>query len=93
MWTEQRLKKYREKAEISRFKPFEHEIRWHGYKMATFFSYSENDLYISIWHNDEISREEYDEWRYRYPELDTSQHWANTPSKEISDYLIKKSEK
>lgn len=35
MWTEQRLKKYREKAEISRFKPFEHEIRWHGYKMAT----------------------------------------------------------
>lgn len=36
MWTEQRLKKYREKAEISRFKPFEHEIRWHGYKMVTF---------------------------------------------------------
>ena len=35
MWTEQRLKKYREKAEISRFKPFEHEIRWRGYKMAT----------------------------------------------------------
>lgn len=35
MWTEQRLKKYREKAEISRFKPFEHEIRWHGYKMVT----------------------------------------------------------
>lgn len=34
MWTEQRLKKYREKAEISRFKPFEHEIRWRGYKMA-----------------------------------------------------------
>ncbi|MFG6343167.1 MAG: hypothetical protein K1W35_05155, partial [Lachnospiraceae bacterium] len=32
---EQRLKKYREKAEISRFKPFEHEIRWRGYKMAT----------------------------------------------------------
>lgn len=43
--------------------------------------------------NDEISREEYDEWRYRYPELDTSQHWARTPSKEISDYLIKKSGK
>ena len=43
--------------------------------------------------NDEISREEYDEWRYRYPELDTSQHWAKTPSQEISDYLIKKSEK
>lgn len=36
MWTEQRLKKYREKAEISRFKPFEHEIRWRGYTMAAF---------------------------------------------------------
>ena len=35
MWTEQRLKKYREKAEISRFKPFAHGIRWRGYKMAT----------------------------------------------------------
>lgn len=40
MWTEQRLKKYREKAEISRFKPFEHEIRWHGYKIAAFFHIS-----------------------------------------------------
>ncbi len=38
MWTEQRSKKYREKAEISRFKPFEHEIRWRGYKMATVVS-------------------------------------------------------
>ena len=35
MWTEQRLKKYREKAEISRFKPFEHEIRWRGNILAT----------------------------------------------------------
>ena len=35
MWTEQRLKKYREKAEISRFKPFAHGIRWRGYTMAT----------------------------------------------------------
>ena len=43
--------------------------------------------------NGEISREEYDEWRYRYPELDTSHHWAKTPSKEMNDYLIKKLEK
>ena len=43
--------------------------------------------------NSEISREEYDEWRYLYPELETSHHWAKTPSKEMSDYLIKKSEK
>lgn len=43
--------------------------------------------------NGEISKEEYDEWRYRYPELDTSQHWAKTPSQEMSDYLVKKFEK
>lgn len=39
--------------------------------------------------NGEISREEYGEWRYRYPELDASQHWAKTPSQEMSDYLVR----
>ncbi len=38
--------------------------------------------------NGEISKEEYDEWRYRYPELDTYQHWAKVPSQEISDMLM-----
>lgn len=33
----------------------------------------------------EISREEYDRWRYRYPELDTTQIWAKVPSQELSD--------
>lgn len=47
MWTEQRLKKYREKAEISRFKPFEHEIRWRGYKMETFVKFT-GDLTIDF---------------------------------------------
>ena len=32
--------------------------------------------------------EEYDEWRYKYPELDTHQVWAKVPSQEISDMLI-----
>ncbi len=27
----------------------------------------------------EISREKYDQWRYKYPELDTSKHWAKVP--------------
>lgn len=36
----------------------------------------------------EISKEEYDEWRYKYPELDNSQHWAKVPSKAVSDMLI-----
>ena len=37
----------------------------------------------------EISREEYDRWRYHYPELDTSGQWHKvTPSQELSDMLV-----
>ena len=36
---------------------------------------------------EEISREEYDQWRYNYPKFDTTQHWAKVPSKELSDAL------
>ena len=39
--------------------------------------------------NGEISKEEYDEWRYKYPELDTYQKRAKVPSQELSDYLVK----
>ena len=38
--------------------------------------------------NGEISKEEYDEWRYKYPELDQSKHWAKVPSQEVSDMLL-----
>ena len=38
--------------------------------------------------SEEISREEYDNWRYRYPEFDTTQIWAKVPSKELSDALV-----
>lgn len=37
---------------------------------------------------DEITKEEYDQWRYKYPELDASQHWAKAPSKALSDFLV-----
>ena len=37
----------------------------------------------------EITKEEYDEWRYKYPELDTYQKRAKIPSQELSDYLVK----
>ena len=37
----------------------------------------------------EISQEEYDNWRYNYPEMDTSEIWAKVPSQELSDELIK----
>lgn len=35
----------------------------------------------------EISKEDYDQWRYNYPKFDNSQHWAKVPSKELSDSL------
>ena len=37
---------------------------------------------------DEISKEEYNQWRYNYPKFDTTQHWAKAPSKELSDALV-----
>lgn len=36
----------------------------------------------------EISKEEYDRWRYRFPEFDTTQRWAKVPSQELSDMLV-----
>lgn len=36
----------------------------------------------------EITKEEYDQWRYRYPEFDTTQRWVKVPSQELSDYLV-----
>ena len=38
--------------------------------------------------NGEISKEEYDEWRYKYPALDTYQRRAKVHSQELSDYLV-----
>ena len=36
----------------------------------------------------EITKEEYDQWRYKYPELDTSNHWKKTvPSQGLSDLI------
>ena len=36
----------------------------------------------------EISKEKYDEWRYRYPEFDTTQKWVKVPSQGLSDALV-----
>ena len=38
--------------------------------------------------NGEITKTEYDQWRYRYPELDTTGQWVKIPSKELSDTLV-----
>ena len=36
----------------------------------------------------EISKEQYDAWRYTYPEKDTTQHWAKVPSQELINALV-----
>lgn len=36
----------------------------------------------------EITKEEYDRWRYHYPEFDTTQRWVKVPSQELSDMLV-----
>ena len=41
----------------------------------------------------EISKEDYDKWRYNYPRYDQSQIWAEVPSQELSDALVKASKK
>jgi transcriptional regulator with XRE-family HTH domain len=35
----------------------------------------------------EISKELYDQWRYKYPEFDATQRWGRALSNELSDYL------
>ena len=37
--------------------------------------------------SEEISKDKYDEWRYHYPEFDTTQIWPRVPSQELSDVL------
>ena len=37
---------------------------------------------------EEITQEEYDRWRYHYPEFDTTQRWVKVPSQALSDILV-----
>ena len=42
----------------------------------------------------EITREEYDRWRYRYPEFGTSGQWHKiSPSQGLSDAVVKRGRK
>ena len=38
----------------------------------------------------EISRDEYDKWRYYYPQYDDTQITATIPSQELSNAMVKK---
>ena len=36
----------------------------------------------------EITKEDYDKWRYHYPEFDKAQTYVKVPSQELSDMLV-----
>ena len=38
----------------------------------------------------EISREDYDRWRYHYPEYETAPEWGRVPSDELNDDMRKR---
>lgn len=40
------------------------------------------------YHNGDISREDYDKWRYHYPKFDTTGGWVKVPSGELNDAMV-----
>lgn len=40
------------------------------------------------YHNVDISREDYDKWRYHYPKFDTTGGWVKVPSGELNDAMV-----
>ena len=58
-------------------------------------TYEEMSQMLTAWQEqaakleaEEITREQYDQWRYKYPEFDTTQRWAKVPSQDLSDWLV-----
>ena len=41
------------------------------------------------YHNGDINRDEYDKWRYYYPQYDDTQITAKVPSQQLSDAMVK----
>ena len=39
--------------------------------------------------NGEISREDYDQWRYNYPRYDKTSGYVQVPSQQLSDAMVK----
>lgn len=63
---------------------------------SDYSTYSSMDKMLRAWltkakklETGESTKEEYDDWRYKYPELDTHQIWAKVPSQELFDMLEK----
>ncbi len=47
-----------------------------------------NSAFFAARYSLSLSKEDYDKWRYRFPEFDTTQIWGKVPSKQLSDALV-----
>ena len=41
----------------------------------------------------EMTKDDYDQWRYNHPPSDTLKKWAKVPSQKLSDYLVNELQK
>ena len=48
-----------------------------------------NELKERILAGGEISREDYDKWRYNYPRYDETSGYVRVPSQQLSDAMVK----
>ena len=70
---------------------------------SDYSTYTSMDKMLRAWlaeakklESGESTKEEYDDWRYKYPELDTHQNWAKVYPQELFDFIdecAKKAEK
>ena len=44
---------------------------------------------VEKYHNGDISREDYDKWRYNYPKYDENSGYVKVPSQGLSDAIVK----
>jgi transcriptional regulator with XRE-family HTH domain len=61
---------------------------------SDYSTYTSMDKMLRAWlaeakklESGESTKEQYDDWRYKYPELDTLQHWAKVYPQELFDFI------
>ena len=61
---------------------------------SDYSTYTSMDKMLRAWlaeakklESGESTKEEYDDWRYKYPELDTHQNWAKVYPQELFDFI------
>ena len=64
------------------------EYRRNSIKIVEAQAKEQFEKYDEKYRNGEISKEEYDRWRYNYPKFDTESGWVKVPSQELSDAMV-----